>query len=155
VSAAAPAGGPDGPPAMAAALRALQDASCGRPGARVLVVGGRARVGKTTFAAELARRVARQFPHGRVFVGLRDEDGARLRRTARGRRMLLILDDVASEEQVRPILAAAPDAFVVITARRALAGLDGARHLVLDDAGALATPTMPRVAEGLKHALAI
>jgi DNA-binding SARP family transcriptional activator len=152
--------------AMAAALRTLPDAPSGRPGARVLVIGGRAGVGKTTFAAELARRVARQFPHGRVFTGLRDDDGAplggaqamarlaheletaagakqqrppggedpaeRLRRTARGRRMLLILDDVASEEQVRPILAAAPDAFVVITSRRALAGLDGARHLVLD-----------------------
>ncbi|HEU5334135.1 MAG TPA: BTAD domain-containing putative transcriptional regulator [Actinocrinis sp.] len=150
---------------MAAALRALPDGTAGRPSARVLVVGGRAGVGKTAFAVELARRTARQFPHGRVFVSLRDEEGAaigagqamarlaqrldpsagakarppagedtaeRLRRLARGRRMLLILDDVATEDQVRPLLAAAPEAFAVITTRRALAGLDGARHLVLD-----------------------
>jgi tetratricopeptide (TPR) repeat protein len=46
--------------------------------------------------------------------------------------MLVILDDVASEEQVRPLLAAIPGVFVLMTTRRTLAGLDGARHLVLD-----------------------
>jgi hypothetical protein len=56
----------------------------------------------------------------------------RLQRLTRARRMLVILDDVASEEQVRPLLAAIPGVFVLMTTRRTLAGLDGARHLVLD-----------------------
>ncbi|MGH6657115.1 MAG: NB-ARC domain-containing protein, partial [Actinocrinis sp.] len=144
---------------------------------------GRAGVGKTTLAVELARRAAEVFPQGRVFVQLRgaqgmalepheviarvlhrleqgpDQDGGegtasgtgtgtgteavepvesaqdaadRLQRLARNRRLLVILDDVASEEQVRPLLAAIPGVFVLMTTRRTLAGLDGARHLVLD-----------------------
>lgn len=55
-----------------------------------------------------------------------------LTRLVRGRRMMVILDDAASEEQIRPVIAAIPGVFVVVTTRRALAGLDGARHLVLD-----------------------
>ena len=176
--------------AIAAALRAFPDRT-GRAAAPILVLGGRAGVGKTTLAVELARRAADVFPHGRVFVPLRgaqgmaltpdqvlarllhrleqgpdtDADGAavvandkagtppdvaaasdatqagpanpqdmadRLQRLTRARRMLVILDDVASEEQVRPLLAAIPGVFVLMTTRRTLAGLDGARHLVLD-----------------------
>jgi DNA-binding SARP family transcriptional activator/tetratricopeptide (TPR) repeat protein len=150
---------------MAAALRAVPDAA-GRPPTRILVIGGRAGVGKSAFAVEFARRTAEQFPHGRVYLNLRGaqgmaldpkqamatlaqrldprpdaparDDGAaedaadRLQRAARGRRMMVILDDAASEEQIRPLLAAIPGAFAVVTTRRPLAGVDGARHLVLD-----------------------
>ncbi|HEU5357079.1 MAG TPA: BTAD domain-containing putative transcriptional regulator, partial [Actinocrinis sp.] len=167
--------------AIATALRAFPDRT-GRAAAPILALGGRAGVGKTTLAVELARRAADVFPHGRIFVQLRgpqgmalepdeviahvlhrldqsasasaDADAAasrsdaspaeananassepaadRLQRLTRGRRMLLILDDVAAEEQVRPLLAAVPGVFVLMTTRRTLAGLDGARHLVLD-----------------------
>jgi tetratricopeptide (TPR) repeat protein len=55
-----------------------------------------------------------------------------LHRTTQGRKLLVVLDDAASEEQVRPVLSAIPDAFTVVTSRRTLTGLDGARHLTLD-----------------------
>lgn len=45
-------------------------------------------------------------------------------RTA-GRRMLMLLDDAASSEQVRPFLPSAPGTLVLVTSRRRLRGLDG------------------------------
>ncbi|WP_329496887.1 BTAD domain-containing putative transcriptional regulator [Kitasatospora herbaricolor] len=146
----------------------------------VLVVSGRAGVGKSALAVELARRNADRFPAGQVLLHLRgprdlamdagqamagllrrlgpggegrpadqappagaeeaadapdgdqEELAERLHRAVQGRRLLVILDDASSEEQVRPLLAALPDAFTVVTSRRTLAGLDGARHLTLD-----------------------
>ncbi|MFE1956231.1 NB-ARC domain-containing protein, partial [Streptomyces sp. NPDC059524] len=50
----------------------------------------------------------------------------------RGRRILVVLDDVVSEAQVRPLLTAAPDLTVMLTGRQALGALEEARHLVLD-----------------------
>ena len=141
---------------------------------RVLAVGGRAGVGKTAFALELARRHAADFPDGRVLVQLRGPQGqaldsaqtmsrvlwqlegvreapvdrtvpadgsgddraglARLlQRRLQGRTLLLVLDDAVSEAQLRPVLAAASDCFVVVTSRRTLAGLDGVRHLALEE----------------------
>jgi hypothetical protein len=49
-----------------------------------------------------------------------------------GRRLLVVLDDAASAEQVRPLLPASPGCGVLITSRRTLGGLDGAVHLHLD-----------------------
>jgi len=51
------------------------------------------------------------------------------------KRMLIVLDNAASAEQVRPLIPASPGCFVVVTSRDALAGLvahDGARRLTLD-----------------------
>ncbi len=51
------------------------------------------------------------------------------------RRILVLLDNAASTEQVRPLLPAAPGSITLITSRDRLAGLlarDGARRLVLD-----------------------
>ncbi|MGY0234313.1 BTAD domain-containing putative transcriptional regulator [Longispora urticae] len=48
-----------------------------------------------------------------------------------GRRMLIVLDDAATEEQVRPLLPGSAGAAVVVTARGRLSGLAGARHLAL------------------------
>ncbi|MGW7586748.1 AfsR/SARP family transcriptional regulator [Kitasatospora sp. NPDC054769] len=56
---------------------------------------------------------------------------AALQRALRGRRPLLVLDDAGSEEQIRPLLAAVGDCSVIVTGRRMLSALDGARHLVL------------------------
>lgn len=49
-----------------------------------------------------------------------------------GRRMLIVLDDAAGAEQVRPFLPGGPGCLVLITSRRRLAGLEGARPLSLD-----------------------
>ncbi|GAA2156231.1 hypothetical protein GCM10009760_56990 [Kitasatospora kazusensis] len=153
--------------ALATAAKLVPGAAEGEAprGRQVLVVGGRAGVGKTTFAVEFARRNAAGFPDGQVLIELRGSQdtaldasqtiiallrrivpaGAEppagtdlpeladlLHRAVEGRRLLLVLDDASSEDQLRPVLAAMPEVFTVITSRRPLTGLDGARHLVLD-----------------------
>ncbi|WP_434597783.1 BTAD domain-containing putative transcriptional regulator [Streptomyces sp. A5-4] len=49
----------------------------------------------------------------------------------RGRKLLLIMDGVTTEAQVRPLLSAVPDSTVILTSTRTLAALEGAHHLVL------------------------
>jgi tetratricopeptide (TPR) repeat protein/glycosyltransferase involved in cell wall biosynthesis len=49
-----------------------------------------------------------------------------------GRRVLVVLDNAADEAQVRPLLPGDPRCAVVVTSRRPLHGLDGARLLHLD-----------------------
>jgi DNA-binding SARP family transcriptional activator/tetratricopeptide (TPR) repeat protein len=61
-----------------------------------------------------------------------DEAAGLFRSLAAGRRLLVVLDDAASAEQVRPLLPASPGCGVLITSRRILGGLDGAVHLHLD-----------------------
>ncbi|WP_146166808.1 AfsR/SARP family transcriptional regulator [Streptosporangium nondiastaticum] len=48
------------------------------------------------------------------------------------RRMLLLLDNAASCEQLRPLIPGAADCAVLVTSRAWLTGLAGARHLRLD-----------------------
>lgn len=48
------------------------------------------------------------------------------------RRTLLVLDDATTAEQVRPLLPGAPESLVLLTSRRRLSSLDGARHLLLE-----------------------
>lgn len=68
-------------------------------------------------------------------------------RVAAGRRLLFVLDDVADEAAIGPILAALPDAAVVITGRTPLTGVEGARHIALPAlAPAAAVELLARVA---------
>ncbi|OHV75203.1 hypothetical protein BCD48_00225 [Pseudofrankia sp. BMG5.36] len=61
-----------------------------------------------------------------------DSRSAMWRDRLAGRRMLILLDDAASHEQVRPLLPATPGSLVLITSRRRLAALEDVVPLSLD-----------------------
>lgn len=64
-----------------------------------------------------------------------DERSALLRSALAGRRMLIVLDNAASETQVRPLLPGAPGCLVLITSRTSMTGLvaaEGAHCISLD-----------------------
>jgi tetratricopeptide (TPR) repeat protein/transcriptional regulator with XRE-family HTH domain len=61
-----------------------------------------------------------------------EERAALYRSQLAGRRVLVVLDDAASEAQVRPLLPGSPGCAVLLTSRTRLAGLEGARLLHID-----------------------
>ncbi|WP_236792817.1 NB-ARC domain-containing protein [Amycolatopsis sp. GM8] len=56
-----------------------------------------------------------------------EEQAGLYRALLAGRRLLIMLDNAADEDQVRPLLGGVPGCLTVITCRRALTGLDAAR----------------------------
>lgn len=130
-----------------------------------VLVSGTAGVGKTTLALEALHRAA-PGAADILFVNLHspdtlplsalqvlqallrqtgaadepstiDEAVAAWRRAAAGGHLRILLDNVTTEDQIRPVLSAGHPLRVVMTSRRSLAGLEGCHRLVL---GALARP---------------
>jgi DNA-binding SARP family transcriptional activator len=123
------------------------------------VIAGAAGTGKSALALTVAQLVAEAFPDGQLFVPMRknapqealgmllrsigrtaplpdtvDERAALLRTALAGRRVLVVLDDVASAADLRPLLATQPGCAVLATSHANLLGLDGQVHV---DIGAL------------------
>ncbi|MDF5753258.1 BTAD domain-containing putative transcriptional regulator [Spongiactinospora sp. TRM90649] len=125
----------------------------------VLVVSGPGGVGKTTTAMRLAHDLAPDYPDGQLYVNLQgcsaDPEcpthvlsrflgalGARERSLSTGveraeayrsrladRRMLIVLDDAADEEQIAPLIPVGAGNAVIVTSRARLGGLPGAEHV--------------------------
>jgi hypothetical protein len=135
------------------------------PAVPIWVVCGTAGVGKTALALHWAHRVAGRFegclyldlqgygpvpalaPAEALGALLRSlaaaagdaarpaELASRYRSALAGRRLLVLLDNARSADQVRPLLPGTPSCAVLVTSRDSLAGLvarDGARRLCLD-----------------------
>jgi DNA-binding SARP family transcriptional activator len=130
----------------------------------VAVIAGMAGVGKTALAVHWAHQVADQFTDGQLYLDLRgyaatpqvrpiealrqllhglgvdkvpadlEEAAGLYRSVTAGRRLLLLLDNAASADQVRSLLPGSAGCLVAVTSRDRLAGLvatHGARRLVL------------------------
>jgi len=123
-------------------------------------------------ADEVLGRFLRDLGVSGVDVPNSTEDrAAAFRDRLAGRRVLIVLDNAASEEQVRPLLPGHPGCCVLITSRSRLTGLDTSRRIRLDAldsgdsvrlldklAGGRRTGGAPRIAElcgGLPLALRI
>jgi DNA-binding SARP family transcriptional activator/tetratricopeptide (TPR) repeat protein len=70
-------------------------------------------------------------PGAQIPAGI-DERAALYRTQLADRQLLIVLDNAATEAQVRPLLPGAPGCLVLVTSRRRLAGLDPTHTLSLD-----------------------
>lgn len=123
----------------------------------VLVISGRSGIGKTAMARSVAHEVRPNYPGGVIYLEARDATGVpidaseclaycllalgvvppegrtaragRLRTELARRRMLLVLDDVHDENQVRDLIPGSAGSAVIITTHHDLPGLPGARTL--------------------------
>ncbi|MFD7655813.1 BTAD domain-containing putative transcriptional regulator [Actinosynnema sp. NPDC059797] len=138
--------------------------AAGNPATGTVAIGGVGGIGKTWLALAWAHRNLHRFPDGQLFVDLHgfspagdptdpvdalrgfltalgaDPDGARPDLEARyrglvaGRRVLVVLDNAATADQVVPLLPGSPTCAVLVTSRTSLPSLldrHGAHHLPL------------------------
>jgi DNA-binding SARP family transcriptional activator len=136
----------------------------GQAAVRVVVITGKAGIGKTALAVHVAHRLADQrFPDGQLYCNLAgmhrdplapadvlgrflralgmpgsaipdavDERAEMYRSLLAGKRLLVVLDDVAAVRQVTPLLPGSGSCAVIATSRMRLTEIPGARVLDVD-----------------------
>ncbi|MCG7524099.1 tetratricopeptide repeat protein [Streptomyces sp. OfavH-34-F] len=140
-------------------LRAVTDHFEGsHDGGSLCVISGMPGAGKTALALQGARAVSDSFPDGCLFLDLGgpsphgvqgmlscllgligfaeaqlpsqpDALGNLWRSSIRDKRLLLVLDNVRSGQDIAPLLPAGPSCKVIVTSRRRLSSLDDATHV--------------------------
>ncbi len=118
----------------ALAVRAARQVAAGYPdGAFFLNLHGHDPAGPPLGPADALHRLLRMLSGPAAQIP--DPTGERAalwRAQLSRRRAVVVLDDAASHDQVRPLLPAAGQCLILITTRRRLPGLQGARTLTLD-----------------------
>jgi DNA-binding SARP family transcriptional activator len=129
---------------------------------RIVAISGMGGVGKSSLAIRAAHELSDTFSDGHLYADLRpagadDDTAALLARFLRalgvagsaipdglaervemyrskvfGKRLLVVLDDVTSEPQIRPLLPGSPTCAVIVTSRTRLSELSGAHRIDLD-----------------------
>ncbi|WP_370947382.1 BTAD domain-containing putative transcriptional regulator [Amycolatopsis sp. cg5] len=129
---------------------------------RIVSISGKGGVGKSSLAIRAAHELAETFPDGHLYADLQspndDDRTAKLlarflralgvagtavpedlqeraelyRSRLASKRLLVVLDDVTSEEQVVPLLPGSPSCAVITTSRARLSGLSGAHWVDVD-----------------------
>ncbi len=147
-------------------IEALRDALVRDATMPIGVVSGAGGMGKSALALRVAHEIAAHFPDGQfhlelhgstagpataeevlgrvlrdydpvtTVVGSLEERVARYRTLLAGTRTLVVLDDAASEAQVRPLLPGSPGCAVLITSRNRLPALAGATFIELGELSA-------------------
>jgi transcriptional regulator with XRE-family HTH domain len=113
-------------------LRQIARTALEKGTAPVAVISGPPGAGKTALAVRIAHAVAGWFSDGVHLVPAGTEPPAALYRARLEQRaVLMILDDVGGEAEVRPLLPPAGPALTIVTSRRLLTGLDGVHRLHL------------------------
>jgi DNA-binding SARP family transcriptional activator len=128
---------------------------------RIVEISGKGGVGKSALAIRVARELLDEFPDGQLYGEFRypgdDRTGKPLERFLRAlgvsgwaipddvqeqaklyrsmladKRILVVLDDVTSEDDVRSLLPGSPTCAVVATSRIRMSGLSGVRRVDID-----------------------
>ncbi|ANZ39580.1 hypothetical protein BBK82_29570 [Lentzea guizhouensis] len=137
-------------------------AAADRTATATVVVSGFGGAGKSALAVHTAHMLRDRYPDGQLFADLREADpdlGVRdalrrflnalgvantdlpddladrvelYRRKVAGRSLVVVLDNVSHEHQVRRLLPGSPHCLVIITSRSRLTGLEGAEFVELD-----------------------